>query len=135
MHHWRVYRKSSKETRGSYSFFEGLNASLIRILPKFLHFCLLFFKFSVGRIRMQALFKGWSLLRIYGLWLEKILNLVIVLCTFIWMPRVGTLELLYFHRKRMMFQSRLMQFRSEKIIMQKNFRLTRARRKPKSAQR
>ena len=39
------YRKSSKETRRSYSFFEGLNAGLIKIWPGFGHFCLLFFKF------------------------------------------------------------------------------------------
>ena len=60
------YRKSSKETRGSYSFSEGSNAGLIRILPKFGHFCLLIIMFAVGLIRMRVLFKGGSLLRIYS---------------------------------------------------------------------
>ena len=39
------YRISSKETRGSYFFFEGPNAGLIRIWPEFVHFCLLFLSF------------------------------------------------------------------------------------------
>ena len=61
-----TYRKSSKETRGSYSFSEGSNAGLIRVWPQFCHFCLLFFKFSAGLIRMRVLFEGGSLSRIYG---------------------------------------------------------------------
>ena len=59
------YRKSSKETCGSFSFFDGPNASLIRISSEFGHFCLLFFKFSAGLIRMRVLFEGGSLSRIY----------------------------------------------------------------------
>ena len=42
---------------------------LIRIWPKFRHFCLLFFKFSAGLIRMRVLFEGGSLSRIYGIYL------------------------------------------------------------------
>ena len=61
------YRKSSKETRGCYFFFEGPNAGLIRIWPKFGHFCLMFFKSSAGLIRMRVLFEGGSLSRIYGI--------------------------------------------------------------------
>ena len=65
-HYDMKYRKSSKETRGSYSFSEGPNAGLIRVWPQFLHFCLQFLKFSAGLIRMRVLFEGGSLLRIYG---------------------------------------------------------------------
>ena len=61
------YRKSSKETRGSYSFFEGPNAGLIRTWLKFEHFCLLCFKFSAGLIRMHVLFEGGSLSRIHSM--------------------------------------------------------------------
>ena len=62
-----IYRKSSKETRGSYSFSEGPNAGLIRIWPEFRLFCILFFKFPAGLIRMWVLFEGGSLSRIYGM--------------------------------------------------------------------
>ena len=61
------YCKSSKETHGSYSFFEGPNAGLIRTWLKFEHFCLLCFKFSVGLIRMHVLFEGGSLSRIHSM--------------------------------------------------------------------
>ena len=53
-----IYRKSSKETRRP----EGLNVVLIRIW----YFCLLFFKVSVGFIRMRVLFEGGSLSKIFG---------------------------------------------------------------------
>ena len=62
-----TYRKSSKETRGYYSFSEGPNAGFIRVWTQFGHFCLLFFKFSAGLIRMRVLFEGGSLSRIYGI--------------------------------------------------------------------
>ena len=62
------YSKSLKETHGSYSFSKGPNVGLIRIWPKFVHFCLLIFKFSVGLIRIRVLFEGGSLLRIYGIY-------------------------------------------------------------------
>ena len=62
------YRKSSKETHGSYSFSEGPNAGLLRIWPKFGHFYLLFFNFAAGLIRMRVLFEGRSLSRIYSIW-------------------------------------------------------------------
>ena len=61
-----MYRKSSKETRGSYSFSEAPTAGLIRNLVKFCSFYLLFFKFTAGLIRMRVLFEGGSLSRIYG---------------------------------------------------------------------
>ena len=51
----------------SYSFSEGPNADLIRIWPKFGHFCLLFSKFFAGLIRMRVLFEGGFLSRIYGI--------------------------------------------------------------------
>ena len=54
----QIYRKSSKETRRSYSFFDGPNAGVIRIR--------VFLPFSAG-IRMRVLFEGGSLLRIYGI--------------------------------------------------------------------
>ena len=66
-----VYRKSSKETRGSYSFSEAPTAGLIRILAKFCSFYLLFFKFTAGLIRMRVLFEGGSLSRIYGMYIHK----------------------------------------------------------------
>ena len=65
-----TYRKSSKETRVSYSSSNGPNAGLIRIWPRFLHFGLLFFKLSAGLIRMRVLFEGGSLSRIYGIFLN-----------------------------------------------------------------
>ena len=52
------YRKSSKETRGSYSFSGGTNAGLIRIWSEFVHFCLrileccIVLKFSEGLIKV-----------------------------------------------------------------------------------
>ena len=61
-----TYRKSSKETRGSYSSSEAPTAGLIRILVDFCSFYLLFFKFTAGLIRMRVLFEGGSLSRIYG---------------------------------------------------------------------
>ena len=65
------YRKSSKETRGSYSFSEGPNAGLIIIWLKFGHFCLLIIMFAAGLIRMQVLFEGGFLSRIYGNFSKK----------------------------------------------------------------
>ena len=62
-----TYRKSSKETRGSYSSSEAPTAGLIRILVDFCSFYLLFFKFTAGLIRMRVLFEGGSLSRIYGM--------------------------------------------------------------------
>ena len=67
-HSTSIYRKSSKETRGSYSFSEAPTAGLIRNLVKFCSFYLLFFKFTAGLIRMRVLFEGGSLSRIYGMW-------------------------------------------------------------------
>ena len=61
-----IYRKSSKETCGSYSFSEGPNAGLIRIWPEFVHFCLLFLKFSACHIRTWVLFEDGSPSRIFG---------------------------------------------------------------------
>ena len=55
----QIYRKSSKETRRSYSFFDGPNAGVIRIR--------VFLPFSAGLIRTRVLFEGGSLLRIYGI--------------------------------------------------------------------
>ena len=52
-----VYHKSSKETCGSYYFSEVK----MQVLLKFGYFCLLFFKFTVGLIRIRVLFKGGSL--------------------------------------------------------------------------
>ena len=49
-----AYRKSSKETRGSYSLNEGPNAGLIRIWV----FLPIAYKFSVGLIKMRVLFEG-----------------------------------------------------------------------------
>ena len=40
----------------------------MRVLLEFGYFCLLFFKFTVGLIRIRVLFKGGSLLRIYGMY-------------------------------------------------------------------
>ena len=57
------YRKSSKETRGSYSFSEGANAGLIRILPNFCIFAYWFLSL------LRVLFEGGSLSRIYGMYL------------------------------------------------------------------
>ena len=58
----------------SCSFSDGPNAGLIRILPEFGHFCLLFSKFSAGVIRMRVLFEGGSLSRIYGMYFSNIGN-------------------------------------------------------------
>ena len=60
------YCKSSKETRGSYSFSEGPNAGLIRIWV----FLPIVFKFAAGLIRIWVLFEGGSLSRIYGMSFE-----------------------------------------------------------------
>ena len=38
----------------------------MRVLLEFWEFCLLFFKFTVGLIRIWVLFEGGSLSRIYG---------------------------------------------------------------------
>ena len=38
----------------------------MRVLLEFGHFCLLFFKFNAGLIRIRVLFEGGSLSRIYG---------------------------------------------------------------------
>ena len=56
-----IYCKSSKETRESYSSFEAPIAGLNRILV----FLPIFLKFTGGLL--QILFKGGSLLRIYGI--------------------------------------------------------------------
>ena len=37
------------------------------VLLEYEFFCLLFFKLAAGFIRMQVLFEGWSLFRIYGM--------------------------------------------------------------------
>ena len=39
----------------------------MQVLLEFGYFCLLFFKFSAGLIRMQVLFASGSLSRIYGI--------------------------------------------------------------------
>ena len=39
----------------------------MRVLLEFGHFCLLFFEFTVGLIRIRVLFEGGSLSRIYGI--------------------------------------------------------------------
>ena len=42
------------------------------VLLKFCQFCLLFFNFSVGPFRMQVLFEGRSLSRIYGRYVRQL---------------------------------------------------------------
>ena len=59
------YRKSSKETRGSYSFSEGANAGLIRILPNFCIFAYCFLSFlrvllECGSYSRAGLFWGFT---------------------------------------------------------------------------
>ena len=39
----------------------------MQVLLEFEYFCLLFFKFTAGLIRIQVLFEGGSLLGIYGM--------------------------------------------------------------------
>ena len=43
----------------------------MRVLLEFGHFCLLFFKFTAGLIRIRVLFEGGSLSRIYGICISK----------------------------------------------------------------
>ena len=55
-----TYRKSSKETRGSYSTSQPSNAGLIRV-------CIGKKDKNAGLIGIRVLFEGESLLRIYGM--------------------------------------------------------------------
>ena len=55
-----MYRKSSKETRGSYFSSKTTNAGLIRV-------CIGKISKNAGFIRIQVLFEGGSLSRIYGI--------------------------------------------------------------------
>ena len=60
-----IYRKSSKETRGSYSFSEHKNAGLIRILPNFCIFAYCFLSFlrvllECGSYSRAGLFRGFT---------------------------------------------------------------------------
>ena len=62
-----IYRKSSKETRGSYSFSEGPNAGLIRILPNFSIFAYCFLSslrvlLECGSYSRADLFRGFTVI-------------------------------------------------------------------------